>query len=117
MTYAAEAPPSVPVADRVVGVVLLVVFALLAAVLTFVGLMLAFMSDSCGTTHDCNTGLIGLGMLITMAMPWVCWLATLVLLAVWVARGKRVWWLPLAGAGLALLAAAVGFGTAYVGAA
>jgi hypothetical protein len=99
----------------VIAVVLLVLFALACAVASFVGIMLAFVSDSCNGSN-CDTGLIATGMLVTAVVPWAIWLLTLILTIVWFARSKKAWWLPLVGAIAAGVAAGIGIAIAFAGA-
>ena len=83
------------VADLVVTVVGFAITALLGLGASLLGLMLVMASDSCGTSSECSTGLIGLGVLIAVAAPWVCWVPAVVLAVVRQVSRRLTWWLPL----------------------
>jgi hypothetical protein len=94
----ATAAPGRNVPDLVVTVVGFAITAVLGLGASFVGLMLVMASDSCGTSSDCSTALIGLGVLIAVAAPWVCWVPALVLAIIRQTRRRLTWWLPVVGA-------------------
>jgi hypothetical protein len=94
-------PSAVPernVTDLAVTVVGLVVTGLLALVASVLGLMLVMASDSCGASSDCNTDLIGVGVLLAVVAPWLCWIPALVLTIVRQVRRRTTWWVPIAAA-------------------
>lgn len=89
-------------ADLVVTIVGLVLTALVGLAASFLGLMLVMASDSCGASSECDSGLIGLGVLLAVVAPWVCWIPGLILVIVRQARRRLTWWVPFA-AGLCYL--------------
>lgn len=92
------AAPERNTADLVVTIVLLAVGAVIGLGASVMGLMLVMASDSCGTTSECNSGLIGLGVLIAVAAPWACWIPSLILVIVRQAKRRLTWWVPLVAA-------------------
>lgn len=102
---------------RTVGTVVgFVLFASGAAVASFLGLMLAFVSDSCGVANECDTGLIAGGMFITGLGPWAVFAAGLVVAVVRARRGRRAVWVPWIGIAIAALVAVSGITLAFKGA-
>lgn len=99
---------------RGAAIVFLVVQALAAAVFAFLGIMLVFVSDSCGTT-TCNTNLIVVGMAITGLVPIGLWVVSLVHLIVRIRRQQSVWWVPLVWLVVSGLVALGGILTAFQG--
>jgi hypothetical protein len=97
----------------ILGFVLLV---LGAAVATFLGVMLVFVSDSCGSGVECQTGLIVSGMAVTAIGPWVVVLAAVVMAVIRRRRKKRALWVPWIGIVITALVAAAGVATAFAGA-
>lgn len=86
------------VADLVVTIVGFAITAVLGLGASFLGLMLVMASDSCGTSSDCSTGLIGVGVLIAVSAPWVCWVPALIVAIVRQTRRRLTWWLPVLAA-------------------
>lgn len=93
----AAAPRERNVPDLVVTVVGLVVTALLGAAASVLGLMLVMASDSCGASSECDTNLIGIGVLLAVVAPWVCWVPALIVVIVRQTRRRLTWWVPIAG--------------------
>ena len=85
------------VTDLVVTIVGLVITGLLALAASVLGLMLVMASDSCGASSDCDTNLIGLGVLLAVVAPWLCWIPALVLTIVRQVRRRVTWWVPIVG--------------------
>jgi hypothetical protein len=85
------------VTDLVVTIVGLAITAVLGLGASVLGLMLVMASDSCGASSECDTNLIGLGVLLAVVAPWVCWVPALVLTIVRQARRRLTWWVPIAG--------------------
>lgn len=85
--------------DIVLSSILLVLLAALAALVSFFGLFLAMASDPCGA-RDCNTELIGTGMITAVALPWVLLLASAVFTILLLAFRRIAFWVPLATAPL-----------------
>ncbi|HEX2894223.1 MAG TPA: hypothetical protein VHO29_09510 [Marmoricola sp.] len=88
--------PSRPrnVTDLVVTVVGFAVTAVLGLGASFAGLMLVMASDSCGVGSECNSGLIGAGVVFAVAAPWLCWVPGLVIAIILQSRRRLTWWLP-----------------------
>jgi hypothetical protein len=105
-TLQATVPPARNVPDLVVTVVGFALTAVLGAGASLIGLMLVMASDSCGVGSECSTGLIGLGVLLAVAAPWLCWVPALVVAIIRQVRHRLTWWLPVV-AGLAYLPLAV----------
>jgi hypothetical protein len=95
--------------DRVITVLLLIALALLAPAAGFMGLLTAMASDGCGSSNECNTGLIGVGVFTSALSPIVVAVAALVWVVVRWRRGRSTWWVP-------LVAAVVAAGTWWLGA-
>jgi hypothetical protein len=85
------------VTDLVVTIVGLVITGLLALAASVLGLMLVMASDSCGASSDCDTNLIGLGVLLAVVAPWLCWIPALVFTIVRQVRHRLTWWVPIVG--------------------
>ncbi len=83
--------------DRVVSIVLLIASALLAAALIFAGFFLVMATDSCGSVGECDTGLFVVGWVLSVSVPAIGFLATLVLTLVRLAQSRTAFWVPLAG--------------------
>lgn len=98
-TAYAPAARTVSPADRVVTVLLMVGLAVLVFIGSVFGLLTAMASDGC-TDDSCNTTLIGVGVITSAGAPVVAFLVALVWLIVRWARGRRTWWVPLAGLAL-----------------
>ena len=94
-----DAPPrTVSTADRVVTVVLMLALAVLVPVAGVLGLLTVMASDSCGSSTECNTGMIGFGVIFSTLAPAVVFLVALVWVAVRWRRDRPTWWLPLVAA-------------------
>jgi hypothetical protein len=96
-----------PLADRIVAGVLFLLLVFGCAMCTFLGIFLVFVSDSCGTDHDCEPALIGLGMLVTAVLPWLVLIGGIVWAVVRARRQRLVWWVPIV---VLLVGAAVAVG-------
>ncbi len=98
--------------DIVLTIVFMVVNLGLNAIGSFVGVMLAFASDSCGSAKVCNTDQIGIGMSLAVIGPWVPLVFVIAGSIVLLVIRRRAFWLPLVG--IALTIAIVGVGIALV---
>jgi hypothetical protein len=100
--------------DIVVTVVLLVLALGIAAVGSFLGLMLAFASDSCGASTTCDTNQIGLGITVAAIGVWPPILIAIVLSIVFLVLRFRAFWIPIVAillmAGVWAAGAAMTFG-------
>ncbi|TIC80796.1 hypothetical protein [Nocardioides sp. GY 10127] len=113
----AEPRPRARTGDVVATVVEIVLLGALGLLATIGAALLVMASDSCGSgTTECDTGLLGAGVLLAAVAPWVA----LVPAAVWaiarLVRGRSGWWvvllsvpgyLVLAGVGVLLVARGV----------
>lgn len=111
-----ESPPMVPVKpartratwDIIVTVVLLVLGLGIAVVGSFLGVMLAFLSDSCGASTTCDTNQIGLGITVATIGVWPPILLAIILSIVFLVLRLRAFWIPLVAIVLMAAAWAVG---------
>lgn len=85
--------------DVVVSTILLLLLAALAALMSFLGFFLAMASDPCGAL-DCNTDLIGTGLVTAVALPWMLLLAGAVVTVLLPAFRRVAFWVPIATAPL-----------------
>lgn len=106
MSQPVTAPPETQrernVADLVVTIVGLAVTAVLGLGASVLGLMLVMASDSCGASSDCNDSLIGLGVLLAVVAPWLCWIPGLLVVIFRQVKRRLTWWVPIV-AGVAYL--------------
>ncbi len=111
-----ESPPIVPAKpvrtratwDIIVTVVLLVLGLGIAVVGSFLGVMLAFLSDSCGASTTCDTNQIGLGITVATIGVWPPILLAIILSIVFLVLRLRAFWIPLVAIVLMAAAWAVG---------
>jgi uncharacterized BrkB/YihY/UPF0761 family membrane protein len=88
--------------DVVLTIVLGVAGIGLVILLGFLGIFLAFASDSCGTS-TCNTDQIGTGMLVAVVAPAALFLVALVIAVVRLVKKRRAFWVILVGYAVAIL--------------
>jgi hypothetical protein len=81
--------------DIIVTVVLLVLGLGIALLGSFLGLMLAFVSDSCGSSTTCDTNQIGLGITVAAIGVWPPMLIAIVLSIVFLVVRLRAFWIPI----------------------
>lgn len=81
-------------ADVVGTVVLLVVTGALGLVAAFFGMFTGMVSDGCFGDDLCGSR-VGLGTLINVLAPVVCWVLAVVVSARRLARRQSAWWVPL----------------------
>ncbi|WP_347346735.1 DUF6264 family protein [Microbacterium sp.] len=107
--YATPARPPARVWDIVLTSVLLLLLVCLTAIVSYFGFFLAMASDPCGAV-ECDEGLIGIGMLTAVVLPWLVFVAVLVVSIMRLVRRRLGFWLPLAAVPLVV-------GSWFVGAA
>jgi uncharacterized BrkB/YihY/UPF0761 family membrane protein len=94
-------------------ITLSIVFALLGAGLAVVlgglGVFLAFVSDACGSSVECDYNQLSTGILLAVLLPAVITVAFIVWMIVRLVRRKRAFWVPLVGA----VAAGAGWGVGF----
>lgn len=95
--------------DAVVTSILLGLLGVLTFGVSVFGAFLAMASDPCGA-RDCNTDLIGLGVLAAMGLPWLVLVGTIVVAILFLVKRWIAFWVPLAGAPVIV-------GTWFIGAA
>jgi hypothetical protein len=100
--------------DVVVTSILLVLLALLSFFVSVFGAFLAMASDPCGAV-ECDTGLIGLGVLAAMILPWVVLIATVVGAVILIVVRRLSFWVPLVGTPLVIASWFVGAAIASAG--
>jgi uncharacterized BrkB/YihY/UPF0761 family membrane protein len=102
--------PTSRVGDVVASIVLLVLGGIGVAMLAFVSLFLAMVSDGCGSESSCDFGLMGAGYYIALLAPPVVYVAAGIVTLVRLTRRKRGWWVPVVGALAALAVWGIGYG-------
>lgn len=85
--------------DLVVTIILLLLDAVLAAIMSFFGFFLAMAGDSCGA-RDCNSDLIAVGLMVAVALPWLVLIIVAVVSIVLLVKRRLAFWVPLVGAAL-----------------
>lgn len=98
--------------DVVLTIILLLLAVVAAIIGSFLGVFLAFASDACGASVECNTDQIATGMLIAMGGVWVPLIAAVVVSIVLLVRRRLAFWVPLAG--IALIAGVFAAGAGLV---
>ena len=112
---AARARRPVRVWDLVLTIVLLAGEFVLTALLSYFGLFLAMASDACMGGNDCDSGLIGGGVLVAAGGVWIGMLVALVVSIVLLIQRRITFWVPIAGTVLSLVATFAGAGMAMAG--
>jgi cytochrome c oxidase assembly factor CtaG len=81
------------------------------------GLFPIFGTDSCGASTECDLDRFTTGWLASMVIPIAGFVVTLVVTIIRLARGRRAFWVPLAGTGAFVLGfvAAVAFAFSGLG--
>lgn len=98
--------------DLVLSIVLVVLLLAVAGVLVVFAPFLAFASDPCGGSTVCNTGQLGVGILIAFVGPVIVALLSIAATVVLLVLRRLAFWAPLAGMVLSVIA--WGFGAALV---
>jgi len=101
--------------DLVLTIVLLAGEFLLTALLSYFGLFLAMASDACMGGNDCDSGLIGGGVLVAAGGVWIGMLVALVVSIVLLVLRRIAFWVPIAGTVLSFAATIIGSWMAMAG--
>ncbi|WIM20962.1 DUF6264 family protein [Microbacterium sp. zg-B185] len=101
--------------DIVVTLILLVCLGILTLITSYFGLFLAMASDPCGGTAQCDTDLIGLGVLAAVGLPWIVLLIAAVVAIVLLVKRRLAFWVPLLAAPLTIASWFVGAAMASAG--
>ncbi|MBO0984980.1 DUF6264 family protein [Rathayibacter sp. SD072] len=101
--------------DLVLTIVLLAGEFLLTALLSYFGLFLAMASDACMGGNDCDSGLIGGGVLVAAGGVWIGMLVALVVSIVLLVLRRIAFWVPIAGTVLSFAATIIGSWIAMAG--
>lgn len=112
---APPAKPPVKTLDVVVTIVLLVADGVLAGLASMMGMFLVMASDSCGAA-TCDTGLITIGWLMGMILPWVAFVATAIVAIVLMVKRRLAFWVALVGAAAIVLSLVLAFAVTSAGA-
>ena len=83
-------------ADVTVSVILLTAGLIGFALLAFVSLFFAMMSDGC-YGDSCDTGLMSIGWLIALIAPPAVFIVAVAWTIIRLTRRKTAWWVPLVG--------------------
>lgn len=94
--YGPPAKRPVIVWDVVVTIVIMVLLAILTFWVSLFGFFLVMASDPCGASTVCNTDLIGIGVLVAVGLPWVFFLAAVIVGIVLLVKRRIAFWVPLA---------------------
>lgn len=102
-----DLPRQTSTVERVVTALLMVGLAVLVPIASFLGLLFSMVSDGCTGGNECDSGRIGLGVLVAVGSPVLVFLGALVMVVRRVATRRSAWWVPLValvvGAGLWIL--------------
>lgn len=114
--YGAAPPVRPPVRtwDVIVTIVLLVLDLVLSLLVSFAGLFLVMASDPCGA-RTCSTDLIGIGVLVAVALPWLFLVIGVVVGIVLLVRRRIAFWVPLVAAPLIVASWFIGAAIAAAG--
>lgn len=109
-----EPPTTSTSADRLAAALVLVALVGACVLFAFIGVALAFFTDSCGVAStECNAGLVAVGTALASVVPWLLVVGGTVAVAVRAIRGRpmgRVPWASLVGAvTIALIGVAIVF--------
>ena len=85
--------------DAIVTSILLGLLGVLTFAVSVFGALLTMASDSCGVL-ECSTDLIGFGVLVAMALPWLILVGVVVVAILFLGKRWIAFWVPLAGAPL-----------------
>jgi hypothetical protein len=100
---------------RLVAFLLLFVQAFSVLLFGGVGLFIAFVSDSCGSSSTCDDGRIAAGMMIPLGVSALFFLISLVQTIRRVRANRSAWWVPLVWTFLSASGIVIGFAVAASG--
>ena len=98
--------------DLVLSILLVVLLLALAGVLVVVAPFLAFASDSCGGSVECDTGQLSVGILVAFVGPLIVAILSIAATIVLLVLRRIAFWVPITG--MVLSAVAWGFGAYLV---
>jgi uncharacterized Tic20 family protein len=98
-----------PTWDLVLTIVLLASYLLETVIATIVGVLLVFMSDSCGSSSYCNDGQLTAGIAIAAFGVWIPVVFVLVGSVLLLVFKRRAFWVPLVGMVLTVAIWILGF--------
>jgi uncharacterized BrkB/YihY/UPF0761 family membrane protein len=98
------------VKDIVASLILLALGVVGIVMLAFVSLFLAMASDGCGSETNCDFTLMGVGYFVALLGPPLVYIAAGIATVVRLTRRRTAWWMPVAGAAVALAVWAIGLG-------
>ncbi|TCL83298.1 hypothetical protein EDF43_104352 [Rathayibacter sp. PhB179] len=101
--------------DLVLTMVLILCALGATLLLSYFGLFFAMASDACGGSNDCDTDLIGWGVLVAAGGVWVPFLAAVAVSIVLLVRRRIAFWVPIAGLALSFGCTVIGGWMATVG--
>ncbi|WP_127887570.1 DUF6264 family protein [Rathayibacter festucae] len=101
--------------DLVLTMVLILCALGATLLLSYLGLFFAMASDSCMGGNDCDTGLIGWGVLVAAGGVWVPFLAAIAVSIVLLVVRRIAFWVPIAGLALSFGCTLLGGWMATVG--
>ena len=93
---------TVAVWDLVLTIVFLLGNVGLAIVASFMGVMLVFMSDSCGASTTCDTNQIGLGFTVASVGVWIPVVLALIVAVLLLVLRRRAFYVALIGGALVI---------------
>ncbi|MDQ0729204.1 DUF6264 family protein [Microbacterium sp. W4I20] len=100
----------VRVGDVVASSILLIAGFIGFAMLAFVSLFLAMVSDGCGSGTNCDFGVMTAGYYLALVAPPLIFIAAAIWTIIRLIRRRPAWWLPLVGSVAALAAWGIGAG-------
>lgn len=100
---------------RAVAILFLILQAVSVVVFGGLGLFVAFVSDSCGSSSTCDEGRIAAGMMTPLAVALLFFVISLVQTIRRMRAGKSVWWVPIVWTLLSASGVVLGFLVAISG--
>lgn len=102
--------------ERVATVLGLVALAIACVLFAFIGVVLAFFTDSCGVASTtCDAGLVAVGTAVAGVIPWLLTVAATIAAALRLRHGAPIGSLAWVSLLVAVLIAAIGVGIVFFG--